>query len=210
MRVPLEVSYHGLSRTPALDELIEDHVTKLEMVCDHLMSCRIGIRQEQKRRNTANPYRIRIEMRVPPNHNIVVNHETGLKEAADDLTTGMKNAFKIAQRRLKNLVEKQLGVTKKHPEQETTALVRKIFREEGYGFLQSIDGDEIYFHRNSVINDDFDQLEVGTGVHYLAELGEDGLQASTVQVIDSSGAGRRRQEREEVVEEPLGWEKVEE
>ena len=149
-------------------------------------------------------------MRMPPGHNVVVTHESGLKEFSDDLPTAIRNAFKSAHRRLKNQVEKQLGERKSHPQQEVTAIVSKIYREEGYGFIRSIDGDDIYFHRNSVLNNDFDRLEIGTGVHYAAELGEKGMQASTVQIVDKPGVRPHSETPPtDAVKEPLGWEKKE-
>lgn len=188
MRVPLEISFHGISRSENLEELIRTDAAKLEKVCDDLISCRVGIKLDQKSRNTANPFKIRIEMRFPPGNNLVVTHKSGIKEAADDLPTAIKNAFKSAHRRLKQLVEKQQGERKSHPQQEAGALVTKIFPDEGYGFIRSVDGEDIYFHRNSVLNDDFDRLEPGTGVHYTATLGDKGLQATTIQIVNKPPA----------------------
>jgi len=59
----------------------------------------------------------------------------------------------------------------------------KLFSEEGYGFLETPDGREIYFHRNSVIGSDFDRLEIGTEVRFAEETGEQGPQASTVTIV---------------------------
>jgi cold shock CspA family protein len=53
---------------------------------------------------------------------------------------------------------------------------------EDYGFLQTADGREIYFHKNSVLQPGFDRLEVGTEVYYAEEAGEKGPQASTVRL----------------------------
>jgi len=205
MRIPLEISFQGLSRSESLEQLIRKDAAKLERVCDDLISCRIGIKLNQKSRNTANPFRIRIEMRFPPNNNLVVTHNSGIKEAADDLPTAVKNAFKTAQRRLKRLVEKQQAEMKSPPQQDMMALVIKIFADEGYGFIRSLDGEEIYFHRNSVLNNDFDRLEPGTGVNYTAALGEKGLQATSVQIVDKPGV--RPHEEDVLAAEPLGWKK---
>jgi cold shock CspA family protein len=184
MRVPLEISFHGLSRSDSLEKLIRKDAAKLEKVCDDLISCRIGIKLDQKSSNTSNPFKIRIEMRFPPSNNLVVTHKSGVKEAADDLPTAIKNAFKSAHRRLKQAVEKQQGDRKSHSGRDMTALVTKIFAHEGYGFIRSLDGEEIYFHRNSVPNDDFERLEPGTGVSYTVGLGKKGLQATTVQIVN--------------------------
>ena len=207
MRIPLEISFHGLPQSDALEQQIRNDAAKLERVCDHLVSCRVGIKQDQKSRNTSNPFKVRIEMRVPPGHNLVVTHKSGNKEAAEDLPAAIKNAFKSAHRRLKQLVEKQQGEKKSHPHQDTTALVIKIFAEEGYGFLRSVDGEEIYFHRNSVLNDDFDRLAPGTGVTYTADVGEKGLQATSVQIVDKPGVRPHEEAPPEAAAEPLGWRK---
>jgi cold shock CspA family protein len=61
--------------------------------------------------------------------------------------------------------------------------VSKLFPDEGYGFLETPDGREVYFHRNSVLGADFDRLSIGTEVRFAEEEGEKGLQASTVTVV---------------------------
>jgi cold shock CspA family protein len=208
MHIPLEISFHGLSRNESIEQIIRNDAAKLERVCDRLISCRVGIKLDQKSSNTGNPFRVRIEMRVPPGHNLVVTNTSGVKEAAGDLPTTVKNTFKSAHRRLKQLVEKQQGETKSHPQQEISGIITKIFAEEGYGFLRSLDGDEIYFHRNSIVNDDFDRLKPGTGVSYTAEVGENGLQASSIQVLDKTMESSEEEGAVEDVVSPQGWQRT--
>jgi cold shock CspA family protein len=207
MRIPLEISFHGISRSESIEKIIHNDVTKLERVCDRLISCRVGIKLDQKSNVTANQFRVKIEMRVPPGHNLVVTNTSGTKEAADDLPTVVRNTFKSAHRRLKQLTEKQQGAKKSHPEQEVSGIITKIFSEEGYGFLRTLEGDEIYFHQNSIVNDEFDRLQPGTGVSYTAELGEEGLQASSVQVLDKTPEHSREEKPADDVASPLGWQR---
>jgi cold shock CspA family protein len=54
------------------------------------------------------------------------------------------------------------------------ARVGTLFPADGYGFLAMPDGREIYFHRDSVLHDGFDRLEVGTEVAFVEELREEG------------------------------------
>jgi cold shock CspA family protein len=89
---------------------------------------------------------------------------------------------------LERVVDKQRGAVKVHPQQQTQAVVEKIFREQQYGFLRTLDGQQVYFHRNSVLHKHWERLRVGTGVRYIPEVGEKGLQASTVEPIDKPGA----------------------
>jgi cold shock CspA family protein len=60
--------------------------------------------------------------------------------------------------------------------------VSKLFPEQGYGFIETRAGAEVYFHRNSVLNHAFDRLTTGTEVRFVEEEGEKGPQASTVAV----------------------------
>ena len=54
---------------------------------------------------------------------------------------------------------------------------------EDCGFIETADGREVFFHRNSVLDDAFDRLTVGSEVRFVEEMGEKGPQASTVRVI---------------------------
>jgi hypothetical protein len=56
------------------------------------------------------------------------------------------------QRQLKELVERQRGEVKEHPQQQAMALVEKLFPDQEYGFLRTLDGREVYFHSNSVLH----------------------------------------------------------
>jgi cold shock CspA family protein len=100
----------------------------------------------------------------------------------------IRDVFDGAEKQLRKLVEKQRGEVKTHEEQQPVAIVSSLFKEDGYGFLKSVTDDrEIYFHENSVAGNEFERLEVGTGVWYQAELGEKGLQATTVRIINKPG-----------------------
>jgi len=60
--------------------------------------------------------------------------------------------------------------------------IARLRREQNGGFILSADGNEIYFHRNSVANSGFDKLAVGDEVRFVAQHSESaaGPQASTV------------------------------
>jgi cold shock CspA family protein len=63
--------------------------------------------------------------------------------------------------------------------------VKVLFPERGYGFIESSEGLEIYFNRNSVLDDAFPRLNVGDEVRYVPQEKESGLgpQASTVILV---------------------------
>jgi cold shock CspA family protein len=89
------------------------------------------------------------------------------------------SSFETAQRRVKEYAEKQRGDVKTHFE-KPMARVARIFQEEGYGFLVTPEGREVYFHENSVLNGKFAELIVGTAVIFTERSGDKGAQASSV------------------------------
>ncbi len=185
MRVPLEIAFKGIGHTDEIDALIREEADKLERVCHYLISCRVIVEKRQQHQEIGNPYRVRIDLTVPPGHELIVKREPSMGDMHDPLEIVVKHAFTSAARQLRKLVEQQRGEVKMHPDQQVMAVVHKLFPQEGYGFLRAVDTlDEIYFHRHSVLHDEFDQLSIGTGVRYTAELGEKGLQATSVQIVD--------------------------
>ena len=74
------------------------------------------------------------------------------------------------------------GQVKQH-EGQPIGTVIKIDSSGEFGFLESTDGREVYFHRNSVLDPGFAHLSVGARVSFAEEMGEKGVQASTVRLL---------------------------
>ncbi|MGA8312902.1 MAG: cold shock domain-containing protein, partial [Terriglobales bacterium] len=90
-------------------------------------------------------------------------------------------AFKAAGRRLQDYAGRQNGHVKTH-EATPIAQITRLIPSEGYGFLTTQDGREVYFHQDSVLNRGYSRLRVGTKVTFAEEAGEKGPQASTVRI----------------------------
>ncbi|MGA8652694.1 MAG: cold-shock protein [Xanthobacteraceae bacterium] len=71
----------------------------------------------------------------------------------------------------------------KHHDGPPVATVTRLDPSGEFGFLETTDGQEIYFHRNSVLDDGYSRLTVGSRVTFAEELGEKGAQASTVKPL---------------------------
>ena len=78
------------------------------------------------------------------------------------------------------------GHIKEHEAQPIGKVIR-INPEDGFGFLETADKREIYFHKNSVLDGGFARLSVGARVAFAEEQGEKGLQASTVRLLGKHG-----------------------
>lgn len=186
MQVPLEIVYRNLDSSEALDALIRAQMAKMDNLCDHITSSRVALERPHAHPTTGSYWRVRIDMHVPPGHEVVVVHEGGDGDVHEDLYQAVREAFDKARRRLQKINEVQHRRVKYHPEQQLAGVIRRVGAD--YGFLEGVDGREVYFHRNSVVGDDFDTLREGMGVAYLEEPGEEGPQASTVRVVDHRGS----------------------
>lgn len=184
MRIPLEFSCVNIPKTDALEVLVRKEAEKVERVCPHMISCRVVIERPQKHQQTGSPYRVRVNVRVPPGHDLVSKREAGEGGMHEELATVVRNVFRAMQRQVRELAEKQRGNVKTHDAQQTTAVIEQLMPEKECGFLRTLGGRQIYFHRNSVVNRDFVDLEIGAGVSYSEVMGQEGPQASTVRVIE--------------------------
>lgn len=208
MKVAPEITYRDVEKTDALDTLVNEKIAKLEQVCHYISSCQIAIEKIHDRPNSGSPYRVRVDITVPPGHELVAESNPGDTNQYVDVDVVIRDAFSKAQRQLKELAKQQRESDRaktNNQAQDTMGLVIKLFRDEGYGFIKTVDdAQDIYFHRNSVLHDDFDRLEIGTGVRFFAEEGDQGMQASTVQIVDKPGH-RAGTSEQALVEPPLGW-----
>ncbi len=203
MEIPPEIVYRNIEKSDALEDLIRDHAAKLDELHEKLISCRIAVEKAQEQ-SSGSPYRVRIILRVPPGKELVATREPGEGQINERLTTAVNSAFDAIRRQLLKQKEKQQGEVKAHPQQDLIGHVVRLFPENDYGFIRSVEGRELFFHRNSVLNEDFDRLEIGTGVRYFPGEGEKGPQASTVQIVDKPGV-RAAKVSDPRVEQPAGW-----
>src|ERR671910_3719263 len=187
MQGPLNMTFRNVRKDPAIEDLIYKHAAKLERICDHIVSCRVAVEKPQEHQRSGNPFRVRIDLTVPPEHELVVIRDSSEGDLHEELSTVIRDGFGAMRRQASKLVEKQRRDVKTHPKQEVGGFIIRLFPEEGYGFIKSLDGREIYFHKNSLLGDGFSHLDIGTGVQWVEEHGDKGPQASTVRVVDKRG-----------------------
>ena len=58
--------------------------------------------------------------------------------------------------------------------------IKRVIRDRGFGFIRSADGKEIFFHRSSLQELNFDVLQEGQAVEFEMENGPKGPRAVAV------------------------------
>ncbi|MBN9310391.1 cold shock domain-containing protein, partial [Devosia sp.] len=94
----------------------------------------------------------------------------------------VSKAFAAAQRQIEDAMREMRGDIKEHVAPDHGRVARFVAGED-YGFIETSDGRELYFHRNAVLNNAFNSLAVGDEVRFVESEGEKGPQASSVRPI---------------------------
>lgn len=181
MQIPLQIRFHKLEPSEAVEAAIRKRAEQLEHFAHDITSCRVTIEAPHKHHHQGNLYHVTIDIRTPAGE-VVVSRSPDQHQAHEDAYVAIRDAFKAARRRLQDQLREQRGKVKVH-DTPPHGRVSALHPADNYGTITDSNGREIYFHRNSVVNEDFDQLEIGAEVRFAEEAGDEGPQASSVHVI---------------------------
>ncbi len=186
MQTPVEIDFQGMTGTPQTRDEIGRHIDQLEQRFGRLTACRVVLKGPGPHHQTGGLYEVNIRLALPDGREVNVGRTAQADERHGDLAFAINDAFKRARRRLQDHARRLQGQVKTH-EGQPIGRVTRLDPSGEFGFLESADGQEIYFHRNSVLDAAFSQLAVGSSVIYAEEAGEKGPQASTVKLLGKHG-----------------------
>lgn len=181
MKLPVQVTFRGFAHSDAVEANIREKAAKLDQFYPRIMGCRVVVESLHRHHHQGKLYHVRIDLTVPQRE-LVVSHEHHDEQAREDVYVAIRDAFGAAKRQLEEYARRQRADVKTHQPPLGGRVVR-LAPQEGFGFIETPDAREVYFHRNSVLNGGFDQLKVGTEVRFVEEQGEQGPQATTVRLV---------------------------
>jgi ribosomal subunit interface protein len=114
MDIPLQVNFRNMEPSPAVETRVREKAAKLEQYFHHLTSCRVVVEAPHRHHNKGKIYHIRIEMGVPRISELVVSNEREENHAHEDVYVAIRDAFKIAERQLRNYSRQMAGKTGRH------------------------------------------------------------------------------------------------
>jgi cold shock CspA family protein/ribosome-associated translation inhibitor RaiA len=180
--MPLEITFAGgLTASDALRRRVKAEAQKLEKFQDRIVGCRVALTGRSGRRKHGDLFAVRLQISVPGGRDIVVDRNPDADHAHEDPYVTIRDAFNAARRRLQDRHRRMRGQAKVHAE-PSLGRIRKVHKD-GYGFIETPDGREIYFHRNALQNTQFASLKPGAQVRFVEAEGDDLVQASTVHVV---------------------------
>ncbi len=183
MTIPIKITYRNIDPSEAVERDIRSHAAKLEAFDGRIHWCNVNVEAEGKHQNKGRIYRIAINLGVP-GKTITTNRAGPHNPAHADVYVAIRDAFSAAQRQVEDNARVRRADVKTHEAPKHGRVVR-LFPEDGYGFIETAGGEEVYFHRNSVVEGDFTKLDVDSEVRVEIAYGESekGPQATTVRPI---------------------------
>ncbi len=181
MSTPIEIVFKNMDHSEFVEQRVHKEAEKLDRFFDRTGSIRVVIEAANKTHRKGDLFHVGIHMKVPPSGSLDVNRAKPQSHAHEDVYVAVRDAFAAARRLLQDHSRKLAGHVKTH-EVPMHGRVVRLFPDQGYGFVATSDGAEIYFHQNAVSGDGFKQLEQGSEVRIVVAEGESehGPQASTI------------------------------
>jgi len=183
MQTPVEINFRDMTATEQIRDSIAEHLAQLEKRFGRVTACRVVLKGPGGHHRTSGLYEVHIHLALPNGREVNVGRTPPTDQRYGDLAFALNNAFKRARRQLQDHARRLQGQVKQHDAPPVATVVRLDPAGE-FGFLEAGDGHEIYFHRNSVLNDGFRHLAVGSRVTFTEAIGDKGPQASTVKPFE--------------------------
>jgi ribosome-associated translation inhibitor RaiA len=131
MRLPVQITWRDMAPSTAVGTKIREEAAKLEEFYNRITNCRVTIEIPRRYQNGKYQFHVRIDLTMPGSE-IAVNHEPtlhsslqrlgGEERAKDqelsgphkDIYVAIRNAFKVARRKLREYSHRQNGTVKHH------------------------------------------------------------------------------------------------
>jgi cold shock CspA family protein/ribosome-associated translation inhibitor RaiA len=185
MATPIEIVFKNMDHSDFVEQRVQKEAAKLDRFFGRTGSIRVVIEAANRSHRKGDLYQVGIHMTVPPGGSLDVNRAKPASHAHEDVYVAIRDAFSAARRQLQDHARKLGGDVKAHETPLHGRVVRLVPGDDGYGFIETSDGREIYFHHNSVPGGDFKRLREGSEVRIAIVEGESehGPQASTVMPV---------------------------
>src|SRR5512146_645444 len=127
MQIPLEIKFQDVDRSEWSEAFIARQAERLEHYADYIISCRVTVSQPHRHQHSGRPWRVRVEVTVPPGHVLDAVSEPTEVQTTVELRTVIRDAFKAIEKQLLRFNQIYLGEVKSH--ELSIALVFRFYPE---------------------------------------------------------------------------------
>jgi ribosomal subunit interface protein len=183
MPFPIQIMFQNMDPSPAIEARVTESAKRLERFGNRIIGCTVAIEAPHRHHHKGKTYKVRVDLSVP-GRDVHVTRSPDEHHAHEDVYVAIRDAFNAASRQLEDHVRRMRGDVKTH-ETPLQGKVVRLYGEEKYGYIENAEFGEVYFHANSVVNDAFETLTIGSPVRLslAKEARPEGPRASTVTPI---------------------------
>ena len=185
METPVEIDFQGMKPIERLHQSVAAHIAELEQRYGRITACRVVLKAPGGHHRIG-LYEVNIRLALPNGREVNVARTAQQDERYANIDFAINDTFKRARRRLQDHVRRMQGQVKTH-EAQPTGIISRFDPTGEFGFIETADSREIYFHKNSVLDGAFSRLSVGARVAFAEEAGDKGPQASSVRPLGKHG-----------------------
>lgn len=161
VETPAEITFRDIDHSDAVESRVRERVAKLETMSDEIIGCQVRVRApHNKHKGTEYVIDINVQM---PGTALHIDRRPGDDHAHTDIYVAIRDAFNAMERQLRKWQDQHKG----RPHIHATPLQGRVTLLNGRtdsGQISTTDGRLIYFHRNSVTDKGYDNLQEGDTV----------------------------------------------
>ena len=106
MQIPLEIVFHNMEHSDAVESAVRQQVARLEKLCDEITSCHVFVKAPHRNQRQGNLFEVHVETRVPGTE-LVVSNNPGDIHTHEDAYVAIRDAFDAMQRQLRKWKTKE-------------------------------------------------------------------------------------------------------
>jgi putative sigma-54 modulation protein len=110
MQNQVQISFHGIDHSDAVETNIRERVAKLDKLFDRITACRVVVEKERHGHSHLNPghkpFHVSVKLLVPGDELFVKNDKKDSHDH-DDVNIAVRDVFSTMERRLKDYVRRR-------------------------------------------------------------------------------------------------------
>lgn len=114
MPTPLQVQFHNLAPSPAIEDAVRKFADRLERFHPDIMSCRVTVEASHRHKVKGNLYHIVVDVKTKGDE-IVVSRAPDDRQEHEDIYVAIRDAFNATRRQLQDRIDIRRGNVKRKP-----------------------------------------------------------------------------------------------
>jgi ribosomal subunit interface protein len=106
MQIPLQITFRGMSPSPAIASLIRERSARIERFYDRIIRCHVVVDVPHRHQKKGRQYSVHLDIKTPESE-IVVTRAAEADESHQELQAAVRDAFDTATRQLEDDVRRR-------------------------------------------------------------------------------------------------------